>query len=232
MGGNLERDTLEALLARGLSLEAIGERFGKHPSTVSYWMKKYGLEAANRGRHLAREPLDRDRLAALAGAGLSIEQIADAVGRSKTTVRYWLLKYELETPATTRRRMARLAHDRGEQVTTLQCRRHGLTEFGIEARGNYRCVRCRSEAVARRRRKVKEILVAEAGGACGICGYRRFIGALEFHHRDPAEKSFALSHLGLARSLERARAEARKCVLLCSNCHAEVENGMTSLAVE
>jgi hypothetical protein len=37
---------------------------------------------------------------------------------------------------------------------------------------------------------------------------------------------------GVARSLVRARAEARKCVLLCANCHAEVEAGMASVALE
>jgi hypothetical protein len=84
--------------------------------------------------------------------------------------------------------------------------------------------------VSRRRRKVKAILVTEAGGSCVLCGYDRHIGALEFHHLDPAQKKFGLSMGGLARSLERARAEARKCVLLCANCHAEVEAGAADLA--
>jgi hypothetical protein len=67
---------------------------------------------------------------------------------------------------------------------------------------------------------------------CAICGYGRFPGALHFHHRDPSIKSFELSAEGFARSLDRARAEARKCVLLCSNCHAEVEGGTVSLSDE
>jgi DNA-directed RNA polymerase subunit RPC12/RpoP len=58
--------------------------------------------------------------------------------------------------------------------TGIECGRHGLTEFWLEARGIYRCLRCRSEAVARRRRRLKEILVADAGGACSICGYDRY----------------------------------------------------------
>jgi hypothetical protein len=33
----------------------------------------------------------------------------------------------------------------------------------------------------------------------------------------------------VTRSLARARDEARKCVLLCANCHAEVEGGFTQL---
>ncbi len=31
---------------------------------------------------------------------------------------------------------------------------------------------------------------------------------------------------------KHVRAEAEKCVLLCCNCHAEVESGVTGLAVE
>jgi hypothetical protein len=69
-------------------------------------------------------------------------------------------------------------------------------------------------------------LVEEAGGACRACGYDRHPSALQFHHLDRDGKRFALSQQGVARSLERARAEARKCVLLCANCHAEVEAGV------
>ncbi len=66
----------------------------------------------------------------------------------------------------------------------------------------------------------------EAGGACRMCGYTHCMAALEFHHLVPAEKAFAVSEEGVTRSLARARAEVRKCVLLCANCHAEVEAGM------
>jgi ribosomal protein L30E len=47
---------------------------------------------------------------------------------------------------------------------------------------------------------------------------------------DPAEKEFGLARHGVTRSLDRARVEAAKCVLLCANCHAEVESGMAALA--
>jgi hypothetical protein len=71
---------------------------------------------------------------------------------------------------------------------------------------------------------VKEILVEEAGGCCQLCGYTRCLGALEFHHVDPELKEFGVARRG-AHSLERLRVEVRKCILVCSNCHAEVENG-------
>jgi 5-methylcytosine-specific restriction endonuclease McrA len=76
---------------------------------------------------------------------------------------------------------------------------------------------------------VKQILVAEAGGACALCGYCRSRAALEFHHIDPAAKRFAVAARGVTRSLAEARLESEKCVLLCSNCHAEVEAGERSL---
>jgi hypothetical protein len=78
----------------------------------------------------------------------------------------------------------------------------------------------------RRRRRVKTILVQEAGGACRLCGYDKYAGALHFHHLDAGSKEFSLGQAGITRSIEAARAEARKCVLLCSNCHAEVEAGI------
>jgi hypothetical protein len=58
--------------------------------------------------------------------------------------------------------------------------------------------------------------VAEAGGRCCICGYDRYLGALQFHHLDPDEKRLGLATGGLTLSLATLRHEARKCVLLCA----------------
>jgi hypothetical protein len=113
----------------------------------------------------------------------------------------------------------------------MVCTRHGRTTFRLEGRGYYRCKRCRQERVSEWRRNVKRRLVREAGGACRLCGYDRCPAALQFHHLDPGAKSFALSREGVTRSLAEALAEARKCVLLCANCHAEVEAGYRKLEV-
>jgi len=74
---------------------------------------------------------------------------------------------------------------------------------------------------------MKEILVAEAGGACAVCGCEWCLAALAFHHVDRTSKRFAVAARGVTRSLAEAREEARKCVLLCGSCHAEVEAGVT-----
>lgn len=84
----MERNVLEALLAEGLSLERIGARVGCHASTVSYWMKKYGLQPVNGDKHAPRGAIDADELRRGIAAGLSIAELAHTFGRSKATVRY------------------------------------------------------------------------------------------------------------------------------------------------
>jgi transposase len=223
----MDRDSLAQMLGEGLSLAEIGQHAGLHESTVGYWVKKHRLEAVNGQKHAARGALAREDLARLVEAGASIAQIAEAVGRSKTTVRHWLREYGLRTRRGTQRavRAEQIAGGERPAQRMLDCPHHGTAVFQLRPDSGYRCLKCRSDAVSRRRRKVKRVLVEEAGGKCGGCGYDRCIAALEFHHVNPAEKRFSLSHRGVARSLASARAEAEKCILLCANCHAEVEAG-------
>ncbi len=72
--------------------------------------------------------------------------------------------------------------------------------------------------------------VADERVAPDIMRYARCAAALEFHHLDPHDKEFSLAVGGVTRSLDRMRAEAKKCVLLCATFHAEVEAGYTPVA--
>jgi transposase len=227
----VDRDSLQLLLASGLSYEEIGKRFSRHPSTVSAWARRHGLVSKHQ-KHAPRGGLDRERVEVLLGEGRSIAGIAAELSISESTVHYWLRKWGLKTKRGERMTAAARAREEGRAVVELVCHHHGRTAFYIEGRGSHRCMRCRWEAVARRRRKVKGILVREAGGRCRLCGYSRCADALHFHHVDPATKSFSIGARGLTRSLESLRREAAKCALLCANCHAEVEAGIVTLAVE
>ena len=76
---------------------------------------------------------------------------------------------------------------------------------------------------AQKRRGVlrKMHLVQMLGTCCQRCGYRANFAALEFHHSS-GRKDFQLDMRSLAnRSWDVILQEARKCQLLCSNCHAE-----------
>lgn len=57
---------------------------------------------------------------------------------------------------------------------------------------------------------------------CLTCSYRRFLGALEFHHRDPIQKLFALTTGMKSRPWDEITTEIDKCDLLCANCHREL----------
>jgi transposase len=225
----MKRRFLEDCLAKGMSLEAIGELVGRHPSTVSYWLKKHGLTAAGSEKHARRGPLRREELKSLLASGATLVEMATRLDRSVASVRYWLDRHQLRVINS---RGPRPRCGDGAKTAIFECRQHGLTEFTLEGRGHYRCKRCRSRAVIDRRRTVKEKLVKEAGGACALCGYGRWAGALQFHHLDPSRKEFSISQRGHSRSLARSRAEARKCILLCANCHAEVEGGFATLPMD
>jgi transposase len=225
----MDRESLEALLSEGLSLEQIGRRVGKHHSTVSYWLAKHGLQAANSAKHASRGGIDEEQLRRLVARRLSIRQLAAELGVSYSTVRYWLGRHGITVRATERLDQMREARAAGEREIERTCVKHGKTKFILEGRNYYRCARCRAERVAGRRRKIKQQLVSEAGGRCQLCGYDKSVAALHFHHTDPAAKEFGLSGNGATRSIRRARAEAAKCVVLCANCHAEVEAGLATV---
>jgi len=212
-----------------MSLEAIGREVGRHPSTVGYWLKEHGLKACGSEKFARRGALCKPVLEDLIERGATVDEMAVKLDRNPSTIRYWLRKHELEAPD---RRGPRRRSGAGGRFANFECERHGLTEFVLEGRGYYRCKRCRAGAVARHRRVVKRQLIEDAGGACVLCGYRRWPGALQFHHVDPARKEFHIAHRGYSRSLARSRAEARKCVLLCANCHSEVEGGFATLPVD
>lgn len=77
-----------------------------------------------------------------------------------------------------------------------------------------------------KRPSVKQVLVNTFGG-CALCGYRKCLAALEFHHLDPSKKEFQISSF-------RKKAvddylllkELEGCILICSNCHRETHQGM------
>jgi transposase len=225
----MEREVLAAQLEAGRSIEAIARAAGRSASTVAYWVNKYGLASSHAPKHRGRGGIPRERLEPLVAAGTPIRAMAAALDVSYSTVRYWLERHGLATPRA--RRLAQTAAGRAAGLDTVvgSCDRHGEVTFVRRGCDGFRCPRCRVEAVERRRRAVKRVLVAEAGGACALCGYDRTPAGLHFHHLDPALKSFGLARRGMTVSLASARAEAAKCVLLCSNRHAEVESGAAAL---
>lgn len=103
-----------------------------------------------------------------------------------------------------------------------ECTKHGLTKWSLAGtRGRYRCAKCLVAAVTKRRHKIKLMAVAHLGGKCQKCGYCTYIGALDFHHKDPEHKDFSIGQNGYTRAWDTVKKEIEKCLLLCKNCHCE-----------
>lgn len=108
---------------------------------------------------------------------------------------------------------------KGEIVKAHICRDCGETEkskfFG---KMKSQCGKCHAKDIGYRLQKARASAIAYKGGKCEYCGYNKYIGALEFHHKDPTQKD----PTGLrAYKISRLYAEVDKCILLCANCHRE-----------
>ena len=92
------------------------------------------------------------------------------------------------------------------------------------------CYNCLPDGEVLTRGVIMNLLRLKHGGECSICKYNRCLIALEFHHIDGDTKEFTISNdrLKVAEAVE----EAKKCVLVCANCHREIHAGMIDLKEE
>lgn len=76
-------------------------------------------------------------------------------------------------------------------------------------------------------KQLKEKLVKLKGGECNICGYKRSLSALHFHHVNPFEKKFNISDRN--KLDDELIEELDKCILVCAACHAECHEGQLDI---
>lgn len=87
------------------------------------------------------------------------------------------------------------------------------------------------EYVKNYRHKVRFSVYAGFGSRCCICGYDRCARSLELHHLNPDEKLFTLSAWS-SHKWESILDEAEKCIMLCANCHGEVEDNFSTVPLD
>ena len=158
-------------------------------------------------------------------AGWTLQRIISELQISYPALVRLLTQEGMETARSARLRIRKDTHQAGLPAIDIRCHTHGVTRHVYRnSNERYRCAICATASVVRSRRASKHRLVEAMGGECWICGYRRSDKSLQFHHIDPSTKSFNIS-MRMALSDARLRLEARKCALLCANCHGEVEAG-------
>lgn len=74
-------------------------------------------------------------------------------------------------------------------------------------------------------KKRKMIIDTKIKYGCMICGYNKCSYSLHFHHVNKKDKSFTIS-TGVRFGETAIKNEINKCVILCANCHGEVERDM------
>lgn len=90
-------------------------------------------------------------------------------------------------------------------------------------------VRAVSQATrTKNRKKSARDLKLSYGGKCFICGYDKCFTSLHFHHKDRSTKLESVSFLLHKKGKKIAFDEAKKCVLVCGNCHGEIEEGLVT----
>jgi len=105
-------------------------------------------------------------------------------------------------------------------VECIQC----LRSFVYERDKGHTLSLCNSCMGNNRKSYIKQKCLEYLGGKCCICNYDKCIAALEFHHKDRSTKEFQISG-NYRRSWEKIKQELDKCILVCSNCHKELEYG-------
>lgn len=110
------------------------------------------------------------------------------------------------------------------------CKHHGFTTF-IKDKGKYlRCRQCRTNAVTKRRRKIKLMAITYLGNRCKDCGLVDTCPDIyDFHHEKG--KDFGIAEKGYTRSWETVKQELDKCILLCANCHRRRHSKQTESTI-
>lgn len=70
----------------------------------------------------------------------------------------------------------------------------------------------------------KKEVISSLGGKCSICGYDKNLSSLTFHHINPKTKKFQIDMRKFANcKIQTLQEEISKCILVCRNCHGEIE---------
>lgn len=172
--------------------------------------------------------MKKEELELLINDGKSLNQISKQTGKSLTTVRYWVKK--LQIPFETKSFVDQGQKDYGEFRYCPRCKKDCPTNEFYDRRGKKNssvyCKKCTTDQVVERTKKLKKEMVDYKGGCCEICGYKKYIGALDFHHINPNEKDFTIAHIRQYKFDEVIKEELDKCMLVCSNCHREIHGGL------
>ena len=163
--------------------------------------------------------------------GWSFNKLANKYNISKTTISFHINKWGISRYTVTvlteeLKDLIQQDYNQGMSIVNI-CKKYNIAKYRLnfiqktehQKLTNY-------EILKNRRYKIKSFLVNYKGGKCCVCGYDKYIGALDFHHINPNTKDFNISANTSYQNLEILKKEVDKCILVCSNCHREIHAGL------
>lgn len=147
---------------------------------------------------------ERKKLRRLVRERKSIREIGEILGRSYTSVRYWLRELNLKTDA-----------PKGPRKTKIAPKTPCAICGNVPKKPGRLCGSCRTKI---RRYRFKKAAVAHLGGECHKCGVTGGPEIFIFHHVDPKQKEYQISSRA-NKKWDSVKTELAKCVLMCANCH-------------
>ena len=185
--------------------------------------------------------MDKEKLAILLGRGMTIRQVANSIGKSYSTARYWIVKHGLETSRSSKANTVQALEEAGnaqhrvcgtclaEKPKSCFYRKTGGKLFrrckkcqNLATRGAYQARigyhRNRSRNNKRQRRSLfRDKLVELKNNPCTDCGQVFHWAAMDFDHVR-GRKKFNISQ---AQDIpwHKIEQELKKCELVCANCH-------------
>ncbi len=164
--------------------------------------------------------MEKTILKKLINKGYTISEIATELKSGRSTISYWLKKFNITTN-----------NEQKPREKKHKCRKCGETDpklfYGDDKEV---CGECHLKRVNDTGRENRKYAIEQLGGKCQIqsCGYNKYIGALDIHHLDPNIKDTNFKSM---RGWSKARIdkEIKNCILLCKNCHAEIHGGVLKL---
>jgi hypothetical protein len=112
--------------------------------------------------------------------------------------------------------------DAGEEKLCGTCQEWKLLdEFYASPRGvPGDCKLCTLLKQRQQREELKLKAITYLGGKCADCGLVDHPAVFDFHHIDPSQKDFQISHHSVkSMPWSEVCLELDKCMLLCANCH-------------
>ena len=219
------RTKYEDLISLGYTTRQISQDTNIPLSTVKRQLKILGLKTIHSIQPIV---IDKNDLELLISQGLSTYAIADKFNVSQTTIRYWLKKYKLKSEVFTNR----MIEIKMGLKTCPQCKLQLKIEnnFYKSKSGKIHswCKKCNNKITYDKQKLIKIKAIEYKGGKCIICGYSKYVGALDFHHLNPEDKDFDISSLR-SYTWEIIKNELDKCVCVCRNCHSEIHGGKLSV---